>query len=78
MSDWLIVRIPPDKPNKVEVEEVLPNIPANWKKYLENVAKKKKKKGRYLAANLLYDQGEAFYPRNLKKKYHKIQKESGD
>lgn len=78
MSDWLIVRISDNNPNKVEVVEVLANVPSNWKRYLQKVAKQKKKCGRYIAANLLYGQGDAFYPSRLKKKIRKTEKQSGD
>lgn len=78
MSDWLVIRIPFDKPSHPEVIEILPDIPLNWGKYLSQVAKRTKKSGRYLAANILYNAGEAFYPREAKKDYYKAEKEFGD
>ena len=78
MSDWLIVRIPFDDPQNPEIIEVLSNVPINWRDYLEKVTKNTKKPGRYLAANLLYKEGEAFYPKTRKRKYKKTLRESGD
>jgi len=73
MSDFLVIRIPFDKPDKPEIVKFLPNVPINWKKYLEETAKKEKKEGRYLVANLKYDL-DYFYPSRRKKSYKKIEK----
>lgn len=78
MSDWLIVRIPFDDPEKVEVVKQLSNVPLNWKDYLEKIAKRTKKPGRYVVTNILYQEGEAFFPQNKKVEYQKTEKESGD
>lgn len=78
MSDWLVIRIPYDKPNRPEIIEILANVPLNWKKYLHQIAKKTKKSGRYLVANILYNEGEAFYPEEAAKDYQETEKESGD
>ncbi len=78
MSDWIVIRIPFDKPNKPEIVESLADIPLNWKKYLSQVAEKTKKTGRYLVANIMYNEGEAFYPKTIAKDYHQTEKESGD
>lgn len=78
MSDWIVIRIPYDKPNQPEIVEILADIPLSWKKYLHRVAKRTKKSGRYLAANILYNEGDAFYPEKTAKDYHRTEKESGD
>ena len=70
--------IPFDKPNQPEAVEMLADVPLSWKKYLGQVAKKTKKPGRYLAANILYNEGESFYPNAVTKHYHQTEKESGD
>ena len=43
MSDYLVIRIPFDKPNKPEIVEFLADVPIDWKKYLKEMAKKEKK-----------------------------------
>jgi hypothetical protein len=73
MSDFLVIRIPFNKPDKPEIIKFLPNIPINWKKYLKGIAKKEKKEGRYLVANLKYDL-DYFYPERKKKSYKKLKK----
>ena len=78
MSDWIVIRTPFDKPNKPDIIEILAEVPLDWKKYLRRVANKTKKAGRYLAANLLYNEGEAFYPKTTAKNYHQTEKESSD
>lgn len=78
MSDWLVIRIPLDDPNDAEVIESLSNVPLDWKEYLEKVAEKTGKPGRYVAADILYNEGDAFYPKNKEKEYEKTEKESGD
>ena len=78
MSDWLIIRIPLNNPNKIEVVDVLPNVPIKWQDYLDKVAEREKKPGRYLVANTLYKEGEAFYPPKKRRKYHQTEKNSGE
>ncbi len=78
MSDWLTIRIPFNKPDKPEIIEILADVPLNWKKYLRQMANKTKKAGRYLAANILYNVGEAFYPESTEKEYKQTEKKSGD
>ena len=78
MSDWLIIRIPFDAPNKAEILELLADVPLDWQKYLDKVAKTTKKPGRYLAADILYKVGEAFFPSKDQRKYHQTEKESND
>ena len=75
MSDWLVLRFPPNKPDKPEVVEVLANVPINWKAFLAQKAKALKRKGRYLAANILYED-EYFYPESEKKAYKSVEKNS--
>lgn len=72
MSDFLIIRIPLDDPNKPEIVEFLANVPINWITYLKQVAKKEKKKGRYLVANLEYNL-DYFYPEKEKKIFKKVE-----
>ncbi|MCP6719521.1 MAG: hypothetical protein KJI71_04835 [Patescibacteria group bacterium] len=43
MSDYLVIRIPLDKPDKPEIIEFLSAVPIDWKKYLKEVAEKEKK-----------------------------------
>lgn len=78
MSDWLVVRIPFNKPSQPEIVEVLADIPLDWKKYLLQIANKTKRAGRYLVANILYNVGEAFYPKSAEKEYKQMEKKSGD
>ena len=73
MSDFLVIRIPFNKPNKPEIVKFLPNVPINWRKYLKELAKKEKKEGRYIVANLKYDL-DYFYPEKKKKVYKKTEK----
>lgn len=72
MSDFLIIRIPLDDPSKPEIVEFLANVPINWKKYLKQVAKRERKKGRYLVANLEYDL-DYFYPKKEEKIFEKVE-----
>lgn len=73
MSDYLIIRIPFDKPNKPEIVEFLSDVPIDWKKYLKEVAKKEKKDGRYVVANLKYDL-DYFYPEKKEQIYRETEK----
>ena len=75
MSDFLVIRIPFNKPDKPEIVKFLPNVPINWKKYLKEIAIKEKKEGRYLVANLKYDL-DYFYPEKNKKRYKRLEKRS--
>jgi hypothetical protein len=75
MSDFLIIRIPFNKPDKPEIVKFLTNVPIHWKKYLKEVAKKEKKAGRYLVANLKYEL-DYFYPRNKEKAYKKTERKT--
>ncbi len=43
MSNFLIIRIPFNKPDKPEIVEFLANVPIDWKKYLKEVAQKEKR-----------------------------------
>lgn len=78
MSDWLVIRIPLDDPNDAEVVESLSNVPLDWKEHLEKTAQKIGKPGRYVAADILYDVGDAFYPKVKQEQYKETEKESGD
>lgn len=75
MGDWVILRFPFDDPGKPEVIEVLANMPTNWKKYLKKKTERIKKEGRYIVANILYD-NEYYYPESMKKIHEKLEKES--
>ena len=73
MSDYLIIRIPFNKPSKPEIVEFLAVVPIDWKKYLKEVAEKEKKDGRYIVANLKYDL-DYFYPEKKKEMYESREK----
>ena len=75
MSDWLILRFPLDDPQKPEVIEVLANVPSDWKQYLEKKAKEIKKEGRYIAANILYD-NDSYYPDSAREKHKTTEEKS--
>ncbi len=73
MSDYLIVRIPFNKPDRPEIVEFLSNVPIDWKKYLKEVAEKEKKDGRYIVTNLKYDL-DYFYPKKKEQIYRETEK----
>jgi len=73
MSDYLVIRIPFDKPNKPEIVEFLSAVPIDWKEYFKGVAKKEKKDGRYVVANLKYDL-DYFYPQKKEHIYKHTEK----
>jgi len=75
MGDWIILRFPFDDPENPEVIEVLANAPNDWKKYLKKKAEEIKKEGRYIVANILYDD-EYYYPESMKKVHERVEKES--
>ena len=73
MSDYLVIRIPFNKPSKPEIVRFLAVVPIDWKKYLKEVAEKEKKDGRYIVANIKYDL-DYFYPENKKEIYEGTEK----
>ena len=73
MSDYLVIRIPFNKPFKPEIVEFLAVVPIDWKKYLKEIAEKEKKDGRYIVANLKYDL-DYFYPEKEKEMYESTEK----
>lgn len=73
MSDYLVIRIPFDKPREPEIVRFLAVVPIDWDKYLKEVAKKEKKDGRYLVTNIKYDL-DYFYPEKKKRVYKKVEK----
>jgi len=75
MGDWVILRFPFDDPKKPEVIEVLANVPNHWKEYIKKKAKEIGREGRYIVANILYD-NEYYYPESMKKIHEKVEKES--
>ena len=75
MGDWIILRFPFDDPENPEVIEVLANAPNDWEKYLKKKAEEIKKEGRYIVANILYDD-EYYYPESMKKVHERVEKES--
>ena len=75
MGDYVILLFPFDDPDNPEVVDVLANVPNNWKKYLKKKAHKIKKHGRYIVANILYDD-EYYFPESMKKVHEKVEKES--
>ena len=75
MGDWIILRFPFNNPEKPEVIEVLANVPTNWKEYLKKKAQETNKQGRFIVANILYDD-EYYYPESMKKTHKKVEKES--
>jgi len=75
MGDNIILRFPFNDPQKPEIIEVLANVPTNWREYLKRKAKKYKKKGRYIVANILYNK-EYYYPESMKKIHKKAEKVS--
>jgi len=75
MGDQVILLFPFDDPDNPEVVEVLANVPNNWKKYLKKKAHETKKYGRYVVANILYDD-EYYFPESMKKIHEKVEKET--
>jgi len=58
MSDWAILRLDLEHPDKGEVVSILANAPLDWKKYMEDKAAQSGKyvvAGRYVVAKLLYN-----------------------
>jgi len=75
MSDYLVIRMPFNKPSKPEIVKFLAVVPIDWKKYLKEIAEKEKKDGRYIVANLKYDL-DYFYPEKKKDIYISTEKKT--
>ena len=73
MSDYLVIRIPFNKPLKPEIVRFLAVVPIDWKKYLKEVAEKEKKDGRYIVTNIKYDL-DYFYPEKKREIYEGTEK----
>lgn len=75
MGDHIILRFPFNNPENPEIVEVLANVPNNWKKYLKKKAHEVKKHGRYIVANILYE-NEYYFPESKKRVHKEVEKES--
>jgi len=72
LSDWAIIRLDLDDPDKGELVTIVANAPLNWKQYMQDKASQSGKyvvAGRYIVAKLLY--GLEYYAPEEMEQQHK-------
>jgi len=78
MSDWAIIKLDLNHPDKGEVVTILANAPLNWKQYMKDEASKSGKyvvAGRYIVAKLLYNL-EYYAPEEMEQQHKQAESEA--
>jgi len=76
MGDWAVLRLDLDSPDDSELVKIVANVPLDWRKYLEKVSKEVGVNGRYVAANILYNE-DVYLPEGMRRFYECVEEESG-